>query len=73
MHLLKYIQLLLHTRVWAVFHHGSVDVDVIFVDFSCAFDSVVHSKLIYKLTYYGIFGCLLTWINAFLFVSMRIN
>ena len=29
-----------------------------------AFDSVVHSKLIYKLTKYGISGSLLKWINA---------
>ena len=41
------------------------DVDVVYVDFSRAFDSVVHSKLIYKLAKYGISGSLLKWINAF--------
>ena len=51
---------------WAVSLHGCVDVDVIYVDVSRAFDSVVHSKLIYQLTKYGISGCLLNWINAFL-------
>ena len=41
---------------WAVSLHGGVDVDVVYVDFSHAFDSVVHSKLIYKLTKYAISG-----------------
>jgi hypothetical protein len=54
------------THDWAVSLHGGVDVDVVYVDFSRAFDSIVHSKLIYKLTKYGISGCLLMWINAFL-------
>jgi len=38
------------THDWAVSLHGGVNVDVVYVDFSRAFDSVVHSKLIYKLT-----------------------
>jgi len=38
------------THDWAVSLHGGVNVDVIYVDFSRAFDSVVHSRLIYKLT-----------------------
>jgi len=46
--------------------HGGVNVDVIYVDFSRAFDSVVHSKLIYQLTKYELSGCLQMWINAFL-------
>jgi len=54
------------THDWAVSLHGGVNVNVTYVDFSRAFDSVVHSKLIYKLTKYGISGCLLMWINAFL-------
>ena len=46
-------------------HHKS-SVDVIYIDFSHAFDSVVHSKLLYKLTSLGITGLLLEWINSFL-------
>jgi len=38
------------THDWAISLHGGVIVDVIYIDFSGAFDSVVHSKLIYKLT-----------------------
>ena len=45
-------------------HKSSVD--VIYIDFSHAFDSVVHSKLIYKLIALGINGLLLEWINSFL-------
>jgi len=43
-----------------------VTVDVIYIDFSRAFDSVVHSKLLVKLETFGICGKLLSWINAFL-------
>ena len=41
-------------------------VDVIYLDFAKAFDSVVHSKLLLKLAAYGICGNLLTWIKCFL-------
>jgi len=54
------------THDWAISLHGGVNVDVIYVDFSRAFDSVVYCKLIYKLTKYGKSGCVITWINAFL-------
>ena len=40
--------------------------DVVYLDFSKAFDSVVHRKLIVKLKAYGITGNLLKWIAAFL-------
>jgi len=40
--------------------------DVIYIDFTKAFDSVVHRKLILKLMSYGIGGCLLSWISNFL-------
>ena len=53
----------MHTRL-AV--HGGHTVDVIYIDFSRAFDSVVHSKLIYKLSNLGISENLLQWIEAFL-------
>ena len=40
--------------------------DVIYVDFAKAFDSVSHSKLIDKLYCYGIRGQILAWIKSFL-------
>ena len=40
--------------------------DVIYLDFSKAFDSVPHQRLIYKLHQLGIRGNLLQWIKAFL-------
>ena len=38
----------------------------IFLDFSKAFDSVPHNKLLTKLSHYGIHGNLLRWMEAFL-------
>ena len=43
--------------------HG---VDVVYLDFAKAFDSVVHSKLIVKLRSYGVSDMILRWIDAFL-------
>ena len=54
------------THDWSLAFHGKLPVDVIYIDFSKAFDSVVHSKLIYKLQTFGINGLLLKWISAFL-------
>jgi len=54
------------THDWSVAVHGGHAVDVIYIDFSRAFDSVVHSKLIFKLSNLGISGELLQWIEAFL-------
>ena len=41
-------------------------VDVIYLDFSKAFDSLVHSKILVKLSSYGIGFELLSWIQSFL-------
>ena len=54
------------THDWAVSLHSKNPVDVLYIDFSRAFDSVVHNKLIVKLQSFGICGSLLLWITAFL-------
>jgi len=55
----------MYTHDWSLaFLHGKLP--VIYIDFSKAFDSVVHSKLIHKLQTFGINGFLLKWITAFL-------
>ena len=43
-----------------------VPVDVIYLDFAKAFDSVPHRRLLLKLEKYGIDGRLLEWIRSFL-------
>jgi len=42
------------------------DIDIIYLDFSKAFDSVPHERLILKLKSYGITGFVLQWIESFL-------
>lgn len=44
----------------------STSTDVVYIDFSKAFDSIVFSKLLHKLQWYGISGNLLRWISQFL-------
>jgi len=51
---------------WTVHLQHKYSVDVIYIDFSHAFDCVVHSKLLSKLSSFGIQGLLLYWIEAFL-------
>ena len=41
-------------------------VDSIYLDFSKAFDSIVHNKLLFKLEKYGVTGNLLVWLSFFL-------
>jgi len=40
--------------------------DIIYLDYRKAFDSVPHKRLIEKLKTYGITGCLREWIESFL-------
>jgi len=41
------------TYDWSLTFHGKLAVDIIYIDFSKAFDSAVHSKLIHKLQTVG--------------------
>ena len=59
-------QLLLCKNSWVDSINKKENVDVIYVDFSKAFDSVVHNKLIVKLRDVGIDGLVLSWIKVFL-------
>ena len=42
------------------------ETDLILLDFAKAFDKVSHSRLLYKLDYYGISSEVLMWIKSFL-------
>ena len=51
-------------------------VDSVYLDFKAAFDSVVHSKLLYKLRLFGISGNIINWIESFLtdrFYSVKVG
>src|SRR5664279_1019988 len=54
------------THDWSISLNSSCETDVIYIDFSRAFDSIVISKLAFKLEHYGINGKLLHWIRSFL-------
>ena len=41
-------------------------VDVVYLDFQKAFDSVPHQCLLHKLKQYGVSGKLIAWIESFL-------
>jgi len=56
---------------WNLILQDKHAIDVIYVDFSRAFDSVVHRKLLIKLSKLGICGELLRWISAFLTGRMQ--
>jgi ribonuclease P/MRP protein subunit RPP40 len=51
---------------WTVGLNSCSHVDIVYIDFSKAFDSIVISKLLFKLELYGISGHLLKWISCFL-------
>ena len=51
---------------WSKHFDGKSPIDVIYLDFSKAFDSVSLEKLLLKLSAYGINGFCLNWIRSFL-------
>ncbi|XP_069109886.1 uncharacterized protein [Argopecten irradians] len=59
-------QLLEPMENWSRSIDSGKSVDVIYLDFSKAFDKVSHKFLLHKLKQYGINGKLLGWIKAFL-------
>ena len=59
-------QLITTIHDWAKSINVCRQTDAILLDFSKAFDSVPHRRLLLKLDYYGIRGNLLLWIKAFL-------
>ena len=59
-------QLLETLEIWCQLLEEGKCIDVIYTDFSKAFDSVPHIRLIKKLESYGINGNLLKWIRSFL-------
>ena len=59
-------QLISSCHDWATTIRSRGQVDVVFLDLSKAFDKVPHRRLSVKLSYYGISGSTLTWINDFL-------
>jgi len=61
-----FTNLLESLEAWALAVDPGYGVDVIYLDYSKAFDSVPHLRLIEKLKSYGISGSLLLWLENFL-------
>ena len=59
-------QLLESFQDWALALKSRSDIDVAYIDFAKAFDSVSHQKLLHKLSSYGIRFKLLAWIKSYL-------
>nr|VZI30266.1 unnamed protein product [Spirometra erinaceieuropaei] len=53
-------------EIWTRALEEGFEVDVVYIDFRKAFDTVPHQRLLHKLSDIGIRGDLLNWIRAFL-------
>ena len=60
------LQLLRALEDWTTELDAGNEVDIIYIDFQKAFDSVPHKRLLHIIEYYGIRGKALDWITAFL-------
>ncbi len=61
------LQLLLCVDAWSKSLDENRSIDTVYIDLAKAFDTVCHSKLLYKLEYaFGIRGNVLQWISSFL-------
>jgi ribonucleases P/MRP protein subunit RPP40 len=58
--------LLASLRDWSIGLNSHLHNDIVYIDISKAFDSIVPSKLLFKLELYSITGQLLNWIRHFL-------
>ena len=58
--LLNILPLLENTHDWTMSLNNKTPVDVLYTDYSKAFDSVVHSKLTHKLRQIGLPGLLIS-------------
>ena len=54
------------THDWIVGLSDTNNIDVVYADFSKAFDSIVFSKLLSKLEQCGITGTVLKWLSGFM-------
>ena len=59
-------QLVVTLDAWSKLLENSTPLDVIYLDFKKAFDSVPHKRLLCKLKGYGVSGKLYSWIETFL-------
>ena len=59
-------QLLITIELWTEMLDTGAPLDVIYLDFKKAFDSVPHKRLLSKLDAYGIGGLIKEWIKSFL-------
>jgi Reverse transcriptase (RNA-dependent DNA polymerase) len=50
---------------WLLSLNSHLSIDAVYIDFSRAFDSIVISKLLFKLECYGVSGLLREWISCF--------
>ena len=58
-------------QAWIQSVDDGFGVDIIFLDYKKAFDSVPHRRLLLKLEGYGISGNLLSWITDFLYQRLQ--
>ena len=54
---------------WTLALNNSKGITIAYIDYAKAFDVVCHSKLLSKLSAYGISGDLIEWINCFFLVA----
>jgi len=62
-------QLLVTLELWTELLASGAPIEVIYLYFKKAFDTVPHQRLLRKLKAYGITGKVLEWIQDFLFIT----